>query len=179
MSHAPNRLRHAMVALSLALAALPPAGCAPEVTPCQVDGTKFRLTGGQIDVWINPVSYVRVYGGRVFNGDDIDVTVLNNGAVVRQITNLTISVEPGGANVCVRSRPPGMKGGMMDMQLVTGIYLGTFPESTQFGTYSVRMVIRDQTGTTHTLNMPVAELRWRQEIMPMFSCASTACGRYQ
>lgn len=169
--------RRALSLLLLAVLGLAPAGCAPEVIPCQAEGTKFRVGTNMVSVWINPIFYVRVYGARVFNADSFSVTVLRNNTMVRRFEVLPFSSEPGGEFGCVQTPVPRMKGSS-DVELVTGIDLGTFAES-DTGGLSVRIVIRDQTGVTHTLNIPVAELRWRDQLRPMFGCASTACGRYE
>jgi hypothetical protein len=60
-----ERLRHALVARRSRSPALS-AGCAPEVTLCQVDGAKYENDDGTIQVWVNPILYVRVYGDELF-----------------------------------------------------------------------------------------------------------------
>jgi hypothetical protein len=152
------------------LAALALAGCAPETTLCQVDGSKYLSDDGMLTVYVNPVIYVRVFGSDPFEATGVTISVINNGSVISPPQRYRDFLsDPGGTYVCPRSRNA-------EGSLMTGIRVGRFPASMQFG-LSVRVVINDAAGGSRTLTLPVARLRPLEEDMPAFQCTSTRCGR--
>lgn len=170
MSPATPRPR-ALAPLLLGLLAAATSGCAPEVTLCQVDGMKFETADGMLQVWVNPVLYVRNYEDRIFETSTVVITVLNGSEVVvppQRYANFT--TDPGGEYRCPRTATA--MGSMM-----TGIAIPRmYPRNARLA-LSVKVEIADNTGTSRSLTVPVSQMRYAVDGMPSFSCSSNRCGR--
>lgn len=168
MSKAPHRLRHA---LSLVLLGLLSARCAPELALCQVDGAKYENDDGTIQVWVNPILYVRVFGDELFETTNVTITVLNGNEVLVPPTRYrNFTSDPGGEYRCPRT-------GSAMGSMMTGIMVPrTFPRTARLA-LSAKVDISDTSGTNRSYTVPVRFTRYVQEPMPSFSCTSTRCGR--
>jgi hypothetical protein len=155
----------------LALLALAPSGCGFEVTLCQAEGMKYETPDGMLQVWVNPILYVRNYGDGLFETTNVVITVLNGSEVVvppQRYANFT--TDPGGEFRCPRTN--NAMGSSM-----TGIAIPRmFPRNARLA-LSVKVELSDTTGTARSFTAPVTMIRYAQEGMPSFSCSSTRCGR--
>ncbi|MFO0603148.1 MAG: hypothetical protein U0324_08235 [Polyangiales bacterium] len=171
--------RRALSTLLLAIVGLAPAGCAPEVTFCQVEGAKYEHDDGMITVWVNPILFVRVYRDELFETTNFRVTVLNGTEQIYSGTVRNGTNDPGGTPLCILSLPVPDGGGPPDpmAQRITGIQLPRrFPRTARLA-LSVKIDMSDTSGTSRSFTLPVERIRYVQEPMPGFSCASTRCGR--
>jgi len=171
MKPAPPGLRRALSPLLLALLGLAPVGCAPEVTLCQVDGAKYENSpNGTLEVWINPILYVRVYNDELFETTRVNMTVFNGSQVIVPSTAMhfyNFTTDPGGTSICYRDRSSMMSGIKV---------LSNHPRTAPLA-LSVKVDITDTSGSSRSYTLPVGLIRYVQEPMPSFSCSPTRCGR--
>jgi hypothetical protein len=162
--------RRVLTALFWMASIVPLAGCAPETALCEADGAKFYTPTG-LNVYVNPVLFLRVYGGEQLETSAVfTLTNTTNNMVLASgpMPPQPFGADPGGVYLCTRTSQMG--------SARTG--LGPFPfmRNERFS-LSIRVVTTESTGRVQTFTLPVTRYKTLEEDMPGFTCGSTHCGR--